>query len=418
MIIRSTRIVNSVVTPTIYNVGSMSYVGTFNSSAITYWNNQFFRNYRDMAGYVCLYEYSFPADIIASISDTFTITADLSLAFNDLEYIEFFCGFAFEQSYGRNISSNSYPNNYLSCSSTDSNFNGHVYPYALRPGLTNQSWGEFCWNFPGSIVGQQNTLQLCFVDNHISYNSVTTPVSIRLNSITANLPGTAYTRNNLNHFFFAIGGPVVSENGTVTEQPETVDDILAMTEEQKELLIQIQVALESEDSLVGKILAALQTLLNALNTGVIYDIDLTLHRIEAFLPTLGGGGGGGSGGLTSSDVESLFSLSKEDLLEIQTDWNHMFREYFPALYEAEETEKDIYSDLLESDYSNYSLHYSGFSVQDQQIIPPMDIPAKPAGSGWDAFFDTLAVAVNVVITFLFINGLRHRFDKSVLEDDA
>lgn len=419
-IIRSTRRINNVLTPTIYNVGTFECVGSFltsggvASASTDLEVKNYINSYSD--GYVLLYKYTLPTDILVSYADEFTITLDLDIAFNDCAYLFTFMGMAFWTSYGQAPNRSQYPMNYLKCSSSNSRFNGMIIP-ASNPNLST-TYNEFVWKFPGNVIdGGQNVRQLCFLENKLSYND-SSPISLRCTSLTFNASYRAYTLDGINSFFFAIGGPLTSQDAIITDAPETMDDILAVTQEERDLLIQISVALQDDDSLMGQILSALQTLLAALSTGVIYDIDLTLHRMELLLSNLDVGGGASSG-LTSSDVRDLFELDLEDQMDIQADWQEMFYEYFPSLYDARDTLEGVYDDLTESSYTPASsVHYNGFSVNNTQIIPAMDVPLKPAGTGWDVFFDTLKVAVNVIITFMFINGLRHRFDKTVLEDDG
>ena len=414
-IIRSTRIVNDVITPTIYTVGNFSYVGTFTTAGMgTSSDDQLLLSYRSMSsGYVNLYEYSFPSDIVASYADTFTITLDLNYAFDDLKYIYSFWGLAYTTTPDNVMTVDSYPDNFLSASSANPDYNGHIPAFTF--GTNHNIYGRFYWTFPGSIFGSSNPQFLNFIYQRLYYNDASAPLSVRCNSITFNVNYNAYVLGGKNHFYFAMGGPVVSQDGTVGAAPETIEDILAVTEEQKQLLINISLALEDTNggSLISQILAVLNSLLSALNTGVLYDIDLTLHRIELAMPS----GGGGSGGITGSQFIDLFTLDDEDLTDIGHDWNAMFNTYFPAFADVRDTFTDSYDDLTSGTYeARSSISLPSFAVEGNTVIPSLELPLKP--QGFNDFFDLLKIIINCVVTFAFLNGLRHRFDKTVLEDEG
>ena len=80
-IIRSTRRINNVLTPTIYNVGTFECVGSFltsggvASASTDLEVKNYINSYSD--GYVLLYKYTLPTDILVSYADEFTITLDL-----------------------------------------------------------------------------------------------------------------------------------------------------------------------------------------------------------------------------------------------------------------------------------------------------------------------------------------------------
>lgn len=373
-----------------------------------------------IGGSYLVYACHIPDEIIAQFPIGYSIqcSIQLNLSFSNVKYFQFGCGFAHDYNRYRNLNPNKYPNNYLY-------YNGVA---VQSPFYTNQNM--YCdvgaKVVPDDFNDEENLFpypSLYFTQNVISYSEEDA------SSFSIDYCVSQGTHVYNRAIYFMILCPVSnadseSENvsGPVTKKDihkisQDIQDLIHTNEIQVTIINNTYNEIQDTNNLLDRIIALLTGLIDALNAGQLAELNATALRIEALLS--GGLGGGGSGGLSKSDVVDLFALDKEDMAEIQTDWNHMFKQYFPALYDAHDVEAEFMEDLISSDLSaSQSVHYDGFSVGSQQIIEPMDIPFRPAGSGWDVLFDTLKIAVNCVFTFMFINGLRYRFDKSVLEDAA
>lgn len=401
-------------------------IGTGADVSIT--GQSVFRNYPSViGGSYLLYSCRVPDLVLSNLrtGDTFQCSMDLDLSFSSISYLQFGCGFAFRNQSGYHLTSVKYHNNYLS-------WNGVAYesPYFTSTPNINGEY-QYC-NFNAKVVPDDlNDLEnefpqtrLWFTQNMISYSENT--------SSTINV-GTVCSQGCLvynKRLYFVILCPICnadseSENlsGPVNKRDinkihEDIDDLLSVNEQQVIIINNTYNELQDSNTLLDRIIALLTGLIEALNSGQLAAMNATLLRIETLISG-GLGGGGSGGGLGGSDIRDLFELDDEDLADIKEDWNDVFEQYFPALYDAEETSSEAFDDLLDANMTaSEGFVFSGYSVQNTQIIPSMTIPYRPSGDGWTVVFDTLKVAVNCVITFMFLSGLKHRFDKTVLEDDA
>ena len=348
---------------------------------------------------------------------------DLNIDISDVKYLQFGCGFAHSASTGQNLTTSRYQNNYMSV-------NGIAWQSPFY--LNSNMYADFCCAvFPDAYNDAEHVLpnqRLCFTQNVISRNEDTAD-DYSITSVVSE----GVKLFNSNHLFFVILCPTIDAD-TVAENPtgpvqrkdvkkiaNDVEDLITVNEQQVVIINNTYNEMQEANDWLSLIWALLDGIMDAIQAGELgailselEAINLKCSGILAAMPDDLGGGG-----LSSSDLQDLFCLDDTDFQDIQYDWHHMMREYFPSLYSAQEKEHDTFEDLLDSDFTaSSSVHFNGYSVQNQQIIPAMDIPCRPAGSGWDAVFDTLKVAVSAVITFMFISGLKHRFDKSILEDDA
>lgn len=407
-----------------------TYVDTLNATDLvrsgtnqTISGGNVFNNYYSVTGGSYLvYSVTFPQTIISQFPNGyyFQCSVTLDLEFSDISYMQFGCGFAHDAYSGRNLNTTRYPNNYMQLDGI-----AVQSPFYLNQNMYADFGAKVFPDGLNDLESYYDSQTLYFTQNIINVNE-NTASDYSVGSVVGE--GLKVFNHQL---YFVILCPVVngdssSENVSGPVQKRDVqkiardtEDLVRINEQQIIIINNTYNEMQEANSLLDEIIALLTGLISALNSGQLATMNATLLRIEALCTTIASNLGGSSGGLSSSDIADLFELSVEDQMDIQADWQEMFYEYFPSLYDARDTLEVVYDDLSESSYTPASsVHYSGFSVQNTQIIPAMDVPLKPAGTGWDVFFDTLKVAVNVIVTFMFINGLRHRFDKTVLEDDS
>jgi len=109
-------------------------------------------------------------------------------------------------------------------------------------------------------------------------------------------------------------------------------------------------------------------------------------------------------------IKSLFIPSEEDITNMKDKWDTLLSDRFGALYQVASVIADYASSFTEQSkntitFPSISIPLAGstfeFGGWEVKVVP----------EGFDIIFDTLKMITSILATFLFINGLKNRFDK-------
>lgn len=113
----------------------------------------------------------------------------------------------------------------------------------------------------------------------------------------------------------------------------------------------------------------------------------------------------------SEGLKSLFVPSEDDMSAYKSKWDLLLSSRFGAIYEVGSLITDFADSIIESDKTNkitmpvVSLDSVGipfsFGGQDVQIVP----------NGFNTIVEICKKAISIACTFLFVNGLRKRYDE-------
>lgn len=112
-------------------------------------------------------------------------------------------------------------------------------------------------------------------------------------------------------------------------------------------------------------------------------------------------------------LHDLFIPSQEDLEDFKDDIDDLLHNTFGGLYDAEDTIHDSLSNISSGSVS--TIHFPGISVVGF-TLPAQEVPIKPEGMG--VLFDTLAIAIDIICTFAFLNMMKDKLHKLFSKDDG
>lgn len=109
-------------------------------------------------------------------------------------------------------------------------------------------------------------------------------------------------------------------------------------------------------------------------------------------------------------IKNLFIPSEEDITKMKDKWDTLLSDRFGALYQVASLISDYASAFTEQNkntitFPSVSIPLAGaeftFGGWEVQIVP----------DGFEIVFDTLKLITSILATFLFVNGMKKRFDK-------
>lgn len=112
-------------------------------------------------------------------------------------------------------------------------------------------------------------------------------------------------------------------------------------------------------------------------------------------------------------LHDLFIPSQQDLEDFKDDIDELLHDTFGALYDAETMIHDSLSNISAGSVS--TMHFPGISVAGFTLAA-QEVPIKPAGM--EVLFDTLAVAIDIICTFAFVNMLKNKLHKIFDKDNG
>ena len=386
---------------TLYDVGTFQYLGMRPSSDIIDYESDYVYDYRNMSGgYYLLYRYELPYDFQLASSDVVSFAVDFDTSFSNMNYVQWTMGISYNSSGSSNPMQSSFPANYTICSG-DSPFNGHVSAVTRGDNPQYQTLCDFGCMIP--TMQGYTTDRAYFIENTLHYSGET-QISFDVAGLVAD--GCEPVQGDC--FYLAVFGPVVSQDYEVEETPQTLDKILETADESKDLLNDIKNGISGLNTL--------------LTSGLLLDIDLTLHRIEGYIAAFdftGSGSGSGSSCncVTESALLRLFVPTDEQFTTKTEQFSELLEESFPLAFDARDMVSDTVDGIKDATIEPQStIHIPSLTVQGTEFIPAQDVNLKPAG--FDVLYDSIALVVDIVCTFAFVNAVRKRFEHGVLENQG
>lgn len=109
---------------------------------------------------------------------------------------------------------------------------------------------------------------------------------------------------------------------------------------------------------------------------------------------------------------NLFVPDNQAIIDMQEDWNNLLADRFGALYQVGDLVSDFADAFNESEQKTVTLPSVTVPVgADGWTFGGWEIQVVP--DGMEVLFTTLKTLVSIVATFLFVNGLKRRFDSLI-----